>query len=234
MTRVLMVSSLWPPEVIGGAELYAHSLASALTADGHTVGAVTLGVPGDDVVTTVKAWPVDVRELRQSSLWRRAGFHGRDVWRRDTSRAIFDAIAQFNPDVVHTHAVHGMSVAALTAPGRAGVAHVHTLHDFWLRCWRSTLTRRHGGPCGRSCRAIAAWRSGAMRIHPPDVTIAISRAVLEQHPALLTSGRAKIIRHAVEDAAPRTRPIPRPGAAVFGYIGQVNPNKGISVLLDAW
>jgi glycosyltransferase involved in cell wall biosynthesis len=227
-----MVSSLWPPAVIGGAELYAATLARHLREAGHDVAAVTLGVEGDDVVAAVHAWPVGVQDVRGSTPWRRLLFHGRDVWRGDVSDVLARAVAAFRPDVIHTHAVHGMSTAALTAPSRLGVPHVHTLHDFWLRCWRSTLTRRDGGSCGPACRAIASWRSLSTR-RGPAVTIAISNAILEQHRALPWSAGARVLRHPLEEAPVRRRSLPAPGQAVFGYLGQLNPNKGVRVLLDA-
>jgi glycosyltransferase involved in cell wall biosynthesis len=227
-----MVSSLWPPRIVGGAELYAATLADHLAAEGHAVGAITLGVDGPGVVGTVRPWPARVDEVRSVEAWRRIAFHVRDVWRTDTARALRRAIERFRPDVVHTHGVHGMSVAALVAPGAAGVPHVHTLHDFWLRCWRSTMTGRSGAPCGRSCRAIAAWRAGAQRRHGPDVTIAISRAILERHPSIDRAGGARVLLHPLE--APRPRPARRhDGDVVFGYLGQLNPNKGVALLLEA-
>ena len=48
--RILMVSNLWPPEVVGGAEQYASALSDHLCAAGHEVHVLTLGVEGPDVV----------------------------------------------------------------------------------------------------------------------------------------------------------------------------------------
>ena len=54
--RILMVSNLWPPEVVGGAEQYAAALVGAVAGRaGHEVDVVTLGVEGPDVVRTVAA-----------------------------------------------------------------------------------------------------------------------------------------------------------------------------------
>ena len=55
--RILMISSLWPPVVLGGAESYASALAEQLRARGGEVGVLTLGVGGADVVSTVSPWP---------------------------------------------------------------------------------------------------------------------------------------------------------------------------------
>jgi glycosyltransferase involved in cell wall biosynthesis len=65
------------------------------------------------------------------------------------------------------------------------------------------------------------------------VTIAISNAILEQHRALPWSAGARVLRHPLEEAPVRRRSLPAPRQAVFGYLGQLNPNKGVRVLLDA-
>ncbi|MEP6623842.1 MAG: glycosyltransferase, partial [Acidimicrobiia bacterium] len=103
LMRVLMVSSLWPPEVLGGAEQYAGALAERLRARGHEVGVVTLGVPGTDVVGSVPAWPYPLQEYATQDPVRRALFHAADVARPDARRVFDRAIAEFRPDVVHSH-----------------------------------------------------------------------------------------------------------------------------------
>ena len=70
--RVLMVSSLWPPEVLGGAELYAAALAARLRRAGHTVAALTAGVDGDDVVAQIRPWGYPLHGVRASSPARSA------------------------------------------------------------------------------------------------------------------------------------------------------------------
>ncbi len=228
-----MVSSLWPPTVVGGAERYAATLAAGLRAQGHEVGVVTLGVDGADVVDVVPAWPARVETLRTGPAWRRPLFHARDVWRFDVGRVMRAAVERFRPDVVHSHVTQGMSVAALTAPARLGVPHVHTLHDYWLRCWRSTLTTRGGRPCGGGCRPIAAWRRAMLGRQRPGVVVAISQAVLDEHANVAGAVATRVLHHPVEERRPRRRGAPAPGSAVFGYLGQLNPNKGVAVLLDA-
>ena len=79
--KILMVSSLWPPHLIGGAELYASTLAEQLRVAGHEVAVVTLGVPGPDVVAEVPARPYRLDEFATQPPTRRAVFHALDVYR---------------------------------------------------------------------------------------------------------------------------------------------------------
>jgi glycosyltransferase involved in cell wall biosynthesis len=233
--RILFVSSLWPPEVVGGAERYAAELADHLTAAGHDVGVVTLGSGGDEVVATVRPLGYPLQAFRGQPPWRRFVFHAADTWRPAGRRAVAEACDRFRPDVVHTHTVQGLSVAALAEPGRRHVPHVHTLHDYWLLCWRTTLQRRDGRGCGPACTAIRAVRSTALRGRHPAVVTAASHAVLDEHRrrgVTFPSSVTRVLRHPVDPA--RARPVRSGGPPTFGYLGQVNPNKGIRTLLAAF
>lgn len=233
--RILMVSSNWPPVTAGGAEAYVRDLTAALRARGDSVAAVTLGIPGDDVVGNVAPRPHRLSDHQRAGRVAQLRFHLADVWRRDTATAIERGVRAFAPDVVHTHVVTGMSVNALTTPARLGVPHVHTLHDYWLRCWRSTGTRRDQRPCGPSCRAIAHRRHAALRRSCPDVTIGISRSIVAGHEPYDVPGDVRVVLH---PATPPAHGMPRADRApdsmpTFGFLGQLNPNKGIRHFLDA-
>ena len=236
--RVLMVSSLWPPEILGGAEQYAAALSDALRARGHSVAVVTLGVDGDDVVGQVSSWPYPMRDYEQQSSLRRAMFHAADVVRVGTGSVFDQVLTEFRPDVVHSHVVQGMSATALTRPGVRGIAHVHTLHDYWLLCQRDSLVRRDGTACERrctSCRAISGLRNLQISRHPPDVVVGVSKAIAERHTGEIPwmRDRTRVIYNPVAD--PRPRPLRPPGAPItFGYFGRLGADKGILTLLAAY
>lgn len=239
--RVLQISSLWPPTVIGGAELYAAELAERLKDAGHEIGVVTLGVPGPDVVGAVPSWPYGVEDHAQQPAWKRVAFHARDQYDPLLAVVLGRAIRRFRPDVVHSHAVPGLSAAALTAPGRAGVAHVHTLHDYWLLCQRSTLVARDGSACGTpcmGCRVVSRLRVGLVGRHPPEVVVSVSDAVAAEHRgAGVLADRIRVIRNPVDQRGSDTTPAraePAEGPVVFGFLGQLVTIKGIKTLLAAF
>jgi glycogen(starch) synthase len=237
--RVLMVSSLWPPAVLGGAERYAAALAVHLRAVGHDVGVVT-GVAVDDphVVARVPSWGYPMTEYASQPAARRAVFHAGDVVRPDTARILDRALREFRPDVVHSHVVQGMGATALTRPAHGGIGHVHTLHDYWLLCQRTSLVRRDGTACDTrctSCRVVAGLRDATIRRRPPEVVLAVSEAVARVHADALgwLRGRTRVVYNPVtEFTGPRHR-APRPGAITFGFLGQVSRTKGVITLVDA-
>ncbi|MGZ4677493.1 MAG: glycosyltransferase family 4 protein [Acidimicrobiia bacterium] len=236
--RVLMVSSLWPPEVLGGAELYAAALADRLRTAGHEVGVVTAGTAGDDVVARLPTWGYPITDYATQPPARRMVFHAGDVLRPDAGRVMDDAIARFRPDVVHSHAVLGMSATSLTRVVRRHVPHVHTLHDYWLLCQRAGLVNRAGIACTTrctGCRAVGAVRNAQLRHRPPEVVIAVSEAIAAIHHAELPwlRDRTRVLYNPVDE--PHTgRRRPPAGAPTFGFVGQVSRVKGIGTLLRAF
>jgi glycosyltransferase involved in cell wall biosynthesis len=233
--RLLFISNLWPPAVVGGAERYGHDLAAQLVGRGHEVKVLTLGVPGPEVIGQVRPWPYRPDAWRSQSAWRRWLYHIGDLGRPGVAATIRRVIRDYEPDLVHSHTVTGMTMAALTVPGSLGVPHVHTLHDYWLVCTHSNLLRRDGTACGNACLTAARIRRAARR-PLADALIAPSQAVFDVHAqrGLTFDGVATAVLPVPPDvpAGPPRRP--PSGPPVFGYLGQLNLNKGVATLVDAF
>lgn len=235
--RILHISSLWPPVVMGGAELYAARLAREQAAVGHTVGAVTSGVPGDYVIEDLPAWPYRLDRFADQPAWRRATFHVLDLYNPLAAARMKRAIDRFAPDVIHSHFVAGLSTAAVTA-GAGSAARVHHLHGYWLMCRRTTMRRPNGEVCTDvSCRVVGGSRSLIVRSHPPELFLAPSQSVIDAHSHLpWTGGRMRHVPHPLDQPAPdHAVAVATPGGkATFGYLGQLSEPKGIPTLLEAF
>jgi glycosyltransferase involved in cell wall biosynthesis len=132
-----------------------------------------------------------------------------------------------------------MSVAALTAPGAAAVPHVHTLHDYWLLCQRSTMVAADDVACATpctGCRVISGVRNTLLRRHPPEIVLAVSEAVADEHRRRhVLADRIRVLRNPVEVTPLPSRPARRAdGPVVVGYLGPLVPIKGIATLLRAF
>jgi glycosyltransferase involved in cell wall biosynthesis len=237
--RILMVSNLWPPEVVGGAEQYAAALAGRLRGAGHDVNVVTLGVDGPDVVRSVAPWPYPIQDSPSQPAARRLLFHAVDLYNPRALTALDAVIDDLAPDVVHSHAVQGLSSVALTEPTKRGIAHVHTLHDYWLLCQRNSMVHRDGRSCEprcRSCVGISWIRNQAVRKAPPGVVLAVSQAIAREHEQIgWVAPRLRVLYNPVEIVA-GSRTLPR-GAGrplTFGFLGRLAIDKGVGTLLEAF
>lgn len=140
VVRILVVSNLYPPRAVGGAELVAHRHALELKRRGYEVS-VFAGRPpksdqsgGELELEIVDGLDVHVLSLR--SLEPDRAFHWDAAGRR--FRAVLNDV---RPDVVHFHNVSGLGVNLILEAKRFGARTACTVHDHWGFCARNTLYR---------------------------------------------------------------------------------------------
>ena len=246
--RVLHLSSLYPPHIVGGAERSVSMLAEAQAAAGWEVAAACL-TPGEAVEEERNG----VRVFRMP--------HGNDFWLEDwlehtprqrewakfkqqanfaIERRFGDVLDRFAPDIVNTHSLVDVSTRVWQAAHRRGVPIVHTLRDFDLLCAASSMYR-DTGPCSHrhlKCRILTFTKQFDQR-RVAAVT-AVGEEVLARHLSYgffggVPAGRRRVIWNTAKVAgigADYAKP-PRSGPIVFGYLGRISPEKGVDTLLEA-
>jgi GT2 family glycosyltransferase len=131
--RLLLVHQGYPPESLGGSEVYTESLARHLARD-HDVAVLHRSADpgrGDYDVSESRRDGVRVISLN-TPRWSEGGFTAyRDPRAAAAAAAI---VAQMKPDVVHVGHLHGLSTGVVFEARRLGAPVVFTLHDFGTLC----------------------------------------------------------------------------------------------------
>ena len=248
--RILIVSNLFPPEVVGGAEIVAARQARALSESGAAVTVFAGGFardgaePGSLSVEDHGAFPV--YRLVLSSLAPDANFHV-----PESEARLLSVMAVHQPEIVHFHNVTGLGFNLIPAAKAFGARVVVTLHDHAGLCFKNTLLRDDGSHCGdledcavclpaiqapdgtplpiRLRRDYVAWC-----LSQADQLLSPSRALAE------TFATSRVVRCPVmplsngidgERVQVREKPAPDPVTfACFSYLGE---HKGIPTLLAA-
>ncbi|MBT8091725.1 MAG: glycosyltransferase family 4 protein [Gammaproteobacteria bacterium] len=253
--RILNVSSLYPPNVIGGAELGVRTLAEAMAEAGHDVHVVTLQPPAEAAApATAEPSPVTVHAVPLANVYwpfvpggakhsaaGKLAWHSIDTANHVMARRVEKIVRRVKPDVVLTHNLQGFSTAVLPAIKRAGVPLVHVPHDYALLCPQTTLCR-NGSGCGfqkdrcSGCRILTAPRQ--RHVDAADAVISVSQSLLDTHRlhGLFENVPAKVIYNALrpqfeiaDQVAARADNEP----FTFGYMGRIERSKGIETLLAA-
>ena len=245
--RVCLVSNLYPPDVLGGAEIVVGQLARGLQAAGHEVTVVATAPRARAGSETVEGVPV--HRLDPANLYWAGEAAGRprmlkpfwhlvDLWNPVMYRRLRALLVAARPDVVHTHNLGGLSAAAWSATSATGLPLVHTPHDHSLTCLRAVRMTRSGRVCERQC-APCALRSGWLerRSRVVDAVAAPARFVLDRHLELGFFPRAHtaIVPWGAPPVAATVGSPRRDEAPVrFLFLGSLQPHKGIGVVLEAF
>ncbi len=243
--RVLLVNTLYPPDSEGGAERSVAQLAHGLAVAGVDVtvlalkadGAVDIGRKG--AVTLWRApmrnlyWPYD--GATRSTVMRR-GWHAVEAFGRTMDGVVGEVIRHVRPDLIHAQVTTGFGTSVTRAARSAGLPVVQTVRDYSLMCARAAMFRK-GRRCVRRCGdcvLLTTDKKRASQRAQAWVAVSASLAGAHEAQAYFKGVPGRVIGNAVTTV----KASPRPGfdqapELVFGFIGRIEPEKGVEVLLQA-
>jgi glycosyltransferase involved in cell wall biosynthesis len=249
MTRILHLSMLYPPHIMGGAEKSVALLAEALLAQGHAVAASCITPNGwtEEVRNGVKVyrmphetdfWP---EEWPQHSVLERGVRRFKQQFNFALERHFLRVIDDFRPDIVHTHSLLDVSTRVWVAAKARGLPVVHTLRDFDLACANAAMFK-DGKRCERrhlKCKAFTFMKGHHQ--HNVDAVVGVGAGILQAHLDLGYFAhvpdhlRRVIWNPAVVDGVgpDYSKPSLAGRPLTFGYLGRINIEKGVGTLLEA-
>jgi glycosyltransferase involved in cell wall biosynthesis len=252
--KLLFVSNLYPPGVVGGYEVLCHQIAGALAGRGHTISVLTsdYGVPDP---ANVPAFPGQTVERALSLPASRGNIYQplectaeeRDRIRRCNSAVFERKLRTERPDVVFVWNLYFLDPSLLETIQRAAPAIVYLLTDVWLlsflngsfvqRFYQATL---YGGAAGgwrqRWCDRWRRWRPLGVRgraIFPSRFMQALHRR------AGIRFDGTTVIHHGADlpelNGAPPTdrAALRRPGRLALLFAGRIVHVKGVHCLIEA-
>ena len=131
--RVMLVHHAYPPEGIGGSEVYTESLARRLARDHEVTVLHRSADPARGSYHVAESRRDWVRIVSVNTpRWSDAGF---EAYRDPRAAAAVAAVIEATrPDVVHVGHLNGLSTGIVSEARRLGAAVVFTLHDFGTLC----------------------------------------------------------------------------------------------------
>ncbi|MGV0960718.1 MAG: glycosyltransferase [Limnohabitans sp.] len=245
--RIGVISALYPPLSIGGAEVMAAQLVRGLAPldDVHvlTLDAPQAPTPVQMGVERVQLhnlyWPYDRQKAPHASV-KRLAWHVMDTANPFMVSVVERWVRTHAFDVVCTQNLQGFSTAIWPMMSRLGVPVVHVLHDFSLLCPR-TILYRNARLCGHAAQRCAECRwltwPRFKHAHFVDAVVGVSQSILTLHQehGLFHTAQAEVIYNALDDEVLHTSPAPWSDSAVLrlGFMGRLDPAKGVDVLLQA-
>ena len=218
-------------------------LAESLAENGDSVEVIRAASMPDqpmEICNGVSVYSAPVRNIylpfsQQRSAPTRGIWHAIEDWQW-TAVLVSERLRAFQPDVLHSNNLSGLTTAVWKSSVERNVPVAHTLHDYYLTCPRCTRFS-DGHVCETTCVTC-----GLLTINRKRATrclaavIGVSRRILDIHTQLglfADTPLRTVIRHASTAALePRPR-TPTNGEVVFGFIGRLTVEKGIDNLVGA-
>ena len=243
--RLLILSSLFPPDIIGGAEISAFHLAHWLRRQGLEVGVLTTAKKKAEICANkdeggLKIWRVWMPraypvfyfakgQKRQKPFWHLQDHF--DPRNRKIAAQVMDA---FQPDILHIHVLQGLGYNVLREINARRLPFIYFLHDLHLACIRTSMYTKKGEcraqclPCAISSlykRTLFSWDKRVSFCSP-------SAANLEKLATFFPVRKAAcaVIFNANTYPPPQTTREASTQLRVL-YVGRLAAPKGVDVLL---
>ncbi|MEZ4836963.1 MAG: glycosyltransferase family 4 protein, partial [Caldilineaceae bacterium] len=258
--RVLHLVHQYPPEHLGGTELYTQTVARALSARSHPVSVFTRrNAHGAGRAETLDA-DVAVHLAWNGALSPTQRFLT-TFGNADLERNFDSVLADFRPDLVHIQHLMGLPTSLLHSIRRRGIPYIVTLHDFWWVCANAQLVTNYSGEicngpnlwlnCARC--ALARGQQNALWPAIPALAVMLARRggglrrVLEDAACLIApsrfvkdwyaehgiaAGHIRVLSHGI-DAPPHTREDNTDHPRRFLYAGGLAWQKGVHIAVEA-
>ncbi|MHB1347687.1 MAG: glycosyltransferase family 4 protein [Candidatus Humimicrobiaceae bacterium] len=241
--KILMINSLYFPNILGGAEISVQILAEELQKNGFETVVITLSDKNyTDFVNSVKVyyishsnvfWLLNSKRISKLSILLR---HLASLKNPAIDRKLKKIIKSENPDIIHTNNLIGLSYFFWKVIRKNKIPLVHTLHDYYLLCRKSTLYSKNKNCTSicHSCRffsvpkkflskdidSIVGVTDFILKKHTDEYFFKFSKKFIISSPIKINSG---IFPKQIIDM-----PI------TFAFIGLISKTKGIEKLLETF
>lgn len=243
--KICFISNLYPPFVIGGAEISVRSVAEGLVKRGHEVFVITTtpyGKASTEDLEGVKVYRINPLNLYAmynhqnqpkiiKPIW-----HGIDLWNPHSYIIVKKILKKEMPDVVHVNNFKGLSLSVFTAVKRLNLPLIFTAHDYSLICPRANLLNGSGKICNSPSILCMLYNKIQKYLvdSKPDLVTAPSQFLIDK---LKSAGLFKGVKtmkvplgiELYDEKAKKSYNILK-----ILYVGNLSIHKGVHILISAF
>jgi glycosyltransferase involved in cell wall biosynthesis len=261
--RILQVVHQFPPEKVGGTEIYTQGLARQLRKCGHEMivlyrGSGTRSPIATPKVEGIKRYEVEAQADRDAPL----PLFLLSFRNLQAERIFAQVLDWERPDLVHFQHLMGLSPRFIPMAGSRRIATVLTLHDYWFLCPNAQLILPNGRSCSHDLWGFQCVHCFAKRVQTPPVMLVaplivpllayrthVLRRRLREMDVIIaptswtrdifnargySADKIKVIGHGISELVHRSARCKVRLPLRFAYLGGIAWQKGVHVLIRAF
>ncbi|MCK5177456.1 MAG: glycosyltransferase family 4 protein, partial [Candidatus Aenigmarchaeota archaeon] len=248
--KICLISNLYNPYVLGGAEIYVEKIANQLSKNNKVIiistkpynGLKSLK-PSVEIKNNIKIYrffPLNTYYTyyaKKTTILKKPFWHFIDLWNPHSYSIIKNILKKEKPNIVHTHNLGGFSLSTFNIVKSLNLPLIHTLHDYSLMCPNAMLLNSQGNICKKQplpCRTYQKIKKQLSKSKPYVVT-APSQFVLDMHRKKGFFPNSKMIKLPLGIESKNNKPIKKNYDNLnILYAGQLSKHKGIHILIEAF
>lgn len=238
--KIVIICTLYPPYILGGAEISISLLAKGLVAQGNEVAVITTGNSyKEEVLDGVHVYRIKNRNIywrypqREKSILRKSLWHLIDIYNPFYEADIKKILCSFQPDVINTSNLCGLSTMVWDIAHKLNIPIVHTLRDYYLLCPQQTMIKGTQS-CEKQCLICRSYSAVKKKMSQKvDALVGISDFIREKHIRFGYFRNAKIVK-TIPNSIDFLQVNSKEATYCIGYIGRLSPEKGIEFMIDAF
>ena len=244
--KICLISNLYPPFVIGGAEISVGKVAEELVKKGNNeVLVITLSPnrkPSIENINGVKVYRINPLNLyamynhqNQPELLKPI-WHVIDLWNPHSYLVIKNILKKEMPDIVHINNFKGLSLSIFSATKRLNLPLIFTAHDYSLVCPRANLLNGSGVICtnpSKLCKFCVGIQKFIVN-NKPDLVTAPSQFVIDKLKEAGLFEDVKTIKLPLGIKLSDEKAEKNYDIIDILYVGGLSRHKGVHILINAF
>ncbi|MDI9617669.1 glycosyltransferase family 4 protein [Methanothermobacter sp.] len=242
--KICLISSLYPPQILGGAEIVVEKLAKELVKGGNEVFVITTNNKKEPLYETLNGVKVyrlplniySITEFHRHHMFKRLLWQLIDLINIKAYKEVKKILKKEEPHILHLHNYRGLSPLVFRALRNLKIPLIFTAHDYSPICIRSNLLNGNGEICYRknpACKLYNAIQSTIMG-DKVDVVTAPSKFVLDKLEAegLFRNAKKIVIPNPIEYTPKRYKKTYDTIDILF--VGSLSKHKGPDILIKSF
>lgn len=238
--KIAIICTLYPPHVLGGAEISVSLLAESFVTLGNEVIVITTGKDyRKETIKKVLVYRLKNKNIywrypqREKPLFLKTLWHALDIYNPFYKSSIKKILEDFKPDIVNTSNLCGLSTSVWNVVHGLKIPLVHTLRDYYLLCPQQTMTKS-GHSCEKQCTICKSYSAVKKKMSQNvDALVGISDFIAQQHMKFRYFTNAqKVVT--IANSVNKVVNIQRSKTNCIGFIGRLSPEKGIEFMIECF